>query len=437
MRSLLFVHGTGVRAERCEDFTATLRKGLSRTKPKPDVNVLSCYWGGLGASFRDDKSSVPVHGRGKRAAARPEPADDELARWMLLYQDPYAEFDALPAPAPATGADRSRQRVRDWQQAQAKLANLADCEPIRSALADWFDGDPEPLNLLSRAAYAVAHSPNVTRVLRPADPIGTEQARLAARAIVATFIRHIDAGSPPHSGAGDDEGTDGLDIPAPATVSGEERDELVKLIVAWLDVQDLGVIGAVIKSLIWPASLAASPWLRYRRAQVTDGVGPVAGDIVLYQARGEEIREKLRAAILDCPGEVVVLGHSLGGIIAADLLVESKEAADRVPLLLTAGSQVPFLYEINALKSLPFGEHLPQHFPRRWINFWDPDDLLSYIAHAVFAERGGQADGRVVEDVRIDGLQPFHWSHSAYFQRRDFLRRVAAELAALPAEEGR
>ena len=60
----------------------------------------------------------------------------------------------------------------------------------------------------------------------------------------------------------------------------------------------------------------------------------------------------------------MVLAHSLGGIACFDLFVSKTQ----VDLFVTVGSQAPFLYEINALQSLPFGEPLPKHFPR-WVNF--------------------------------------------------------------------
>jgi hypothetical protein len=95
----------------------------------------------------------------------------------------------------------------------------------------------------------------------------------------------------------------------------------------------------------------------------------------------------------------------LGGIACVDLLV--KECLENVALLVTVGSQAPFLYEINALHSLEFGEPLPEHFPV-WLNIYDLRDFLSYVGANVFPNK--------VQDVLVDSKQPFPRSHSAYWE---------------------
>ena len=82
------------------------------------------------------------------------------------------------------------------------------------------------------------------------------------------------------------------------------------------------------------------------------------------------------------------------------------EALPEVALLVTVGSQAPFLYEINALHSLRYGQPLPPHFPP-WLNIYDLRDLLSYIGAGVFPNR--------TQDVLVDNRQPFPHSHSAYW----------------------
>ena len=101
---------------------------------------------------------------------------------------------------------------------------------------------------------------------------------------------------------------------------------------------------------------------------------------------------------------MVLLGHSLGGVVCVDLLVE--QALPQVQLLVTVGSQAPFFYEINALHSLAWEEPLPAHFPT-WLNIYDLRDFLSYIGASVFPGK--------VRDVRVDSKQPFPHAHGAYF----------------------
>ena len=80
--------------------------------------------------------------------------------------------------------------------------------------------------------------------------------------------------------------------------------------------------------------------------------------------------------------------------------------ATSVKLLITAGSQAPFFYEIGALSKLPYPEQLRADFPP-WLNIYDPQDLLSYVGKDVFAGR--------VEDVPVNNGLTFPWSHTSYF----------------------
>jgi hypothetical protein len=141
-----------------------------------------------------------------------------------------------------------------------------------------------------------------------------------------------------------------------------------------------------------------------RRGALMDAHFPIAGDILFYQARGEQICGFIRDRIREVQAPVFLLAHSLGGIACVDLL--AREAVPEVALLATVGSQAPFLYEVDALRSLPFGMPLPEHFPR-WINFFDRRDLLSFVGTGVFP-------GRVL-DVEVSSRFGFPMSHSAYW----------------------
>src|SRR5262249_7739166 len=95
--------------------------------------------------------------------------------------------------------------------------------------------------------------------------------------------------------------------------------------------------------------------VRRRRGRLTDLTSPPVADILLYQAGGAKIRRAILETVkgLAPPGgPVVLLGHSLGGVACVDLLVRAWKSLPEVQLLVTVGSQAPFLYECNALKSL-------------------------------------------------------------------------------------
>lgn len=148
---------------------------------------------------------------------------------------------------------------------------------------------------------------------------------------------------------------------------------------------------------------------------------PETGDILRYQARGALLRARIAEAVALAraadDGPVVLLAHSLGGIASFDLL--AMEPAHGVDLLVTVGSQAPFLYEIDALTGLRRGEELPGTFPR-WINVYDRRDLLGFVGGKLFPGR--------VDDVRVHLRQPFPRAHTAYFAHRGLYERLNAEL---------
>jgi len=135
----------------------------------------------------------------------------------------------------------------------------------------------------------------------------------------------------------------------------------------------------------------------------------------MYLTRGDGIRGFIAQAIRAIEGPVVVVGHSLGGIASLEVLAAQHLAS--VELLITVGSQAPYLYELNALPTLPFGSPLPNTVPR-WVNVFDRRDLLAFTGSNVFPKR--LELGEPVEDREVDNRAPFPRSHSAYFGNQRF-----------------
>jgi pimeloyl-ACP methyl ester carboxylesterase len=173
----------------------------------------------------------------------------------------------------------------------------------------------------------------------------------------------------------------------------------------------LGVFADVAKTV-------ATPLIRRKREQFSESAAPAAGDILLYQARGglirNYIRRRVKQVVKENGGDVILLAHSLGGIACVDLLATTQLPV--VKKLITVGSQASFLYEINALWSLRYGESLPSNFPE-WLNLYDPYDFLSYLVAPVFKRE-------TVRDCRIESGQPFPESHSAYWNNPDTWKAI-------------
>jgi pimeloyl-ACP methyl ester carboxylesterase len=168
--------------------------------------------------------------------------------------------------------------------------------------------------------------------------------------------------------------------------------------------------------------LRAGTWgVRRYRKTVADALSLRVGDVLLYQARGEEIRAHIKRTIGALSEPVVLLAHSLGGVACVDLL--AREANLKVAALVTVGSQASFLYEIGALWSSTWGGSISPMPP--WLNVYDKNDLLSFLAAPVFPNR--------VTDIEISSHQPFPLSHSAYWTNPKMWREFTVFVAGLSA----
>lgn len=174
-------------------------------------------------------------------------------------------------------------------------------------------------------------------------------------------------------------------------------------------------------------------------------------------------------------GEVIVVGHSLGSVIAYDMLNDSingdllaaaaggatLDVVRRTKLLLTLGSpldKTAFLFRTQK-DDAPLREALAaaaqpmivsyDNRPAQWVNIWSPFDWIcgSLEYYDVAASAGGSA-ARAVENVRDTGA-PLDTvrAHLGYWKRSEFRERlygaigagrtVAAGRARLPASDAR
>jgi hypothetical protein len=146
-------------------------------------------------------------------------------------------------------------------------------------------------------------------------------------------------------------------------------------------------------------------------------MGPMSDfirDVAFYIDKGAPVRDFIADAIRAQHRKrpIVVLGHSLGGIACVDLLSDPAVMAGdeplQVDLLVTVGSQSPFLYLLDSLHSLsPRTPDQPRPFVP-WLNVYNRDDLLSFCAERVWVNTA-------VEDEPVAAGVPFPGSHSAYW----------------------
>lgn len=177
------------------------------------------------------------------------------------------------------------------------------------------------------------------------------------------------------------------------------------------------------------------------------------GDVVVYLSghavsRFNEIRDEIQSigirvgrAVYGLPqyDRCVLLGHSLGSVVAYDLynrLVNEHGASwkveQRTPLLLTFGSpldKTAFVFRLQQAKEADVREALAAaiqpiiadagHRPNAWVNIWSPRDWIS--GELNFYERPEDCYVLNVQDA--DATIPL-LAHTQYWQNRELARRL-------------
>lgn len=399
MATILFVHGTGVRSG-YEEELALVRERLGERLP--GITVAACHWAekalGLRADLGSEGASIPSgrFGRGD------ELTDDPwVALWGALYCDPLFELRLLAAlPGDDASLPASWDEIADDLQAlRSKLASFTPSPDLEglfavAGIASRFEeacGDVAAAQPLEQLVDAATHPPELVR-------------GAVARAVVAQALAL--------------SRSDG--VYCRAMVDADLRDSAVARLSIELSgiTTDRGAVDLLKQGVGWLVSQSATWYLSRDSAVATHFAFPFSGDIMRYQREGDPIRDFVRAQIEAATPPVVILAHSLGGVICFDLL-NLHDLSDQVSGLITAGSQAPLLYELDVLAGRRFGEPLPAHFPR-WLNLYDRRDFLSFVGEKIFPGR--------VTDREVDNRQPFPQAHSAYWANHQVWDTIASWL---------
>lgn len=389
MTTVIFVHGTGVRAKEYEATFQIIQQKIHAHNP--DITVVPCVWGdALGTKLNAQGASVPLYDA-TLGLNQVETEDASIILWGELYRDPLYELRLLALKSSAASnsnpfgeqpADILQERVENFTPTAELEAELS-----QAGIAEVF----------GEARKVVIHSQAFEEVLPTlSESDFSEYAAVVARAIIAQAMMICEQQQR---------------FP-PILTDAQWRDQVVELLTEALADKELGLGGWLLQPLL----RLGTNYVKGKRGAVTDKISPMPCDILLYQTRGEKIRAFIQEQIAQAEPPVVLLAHSLGGIACVDLLVQ--QPLSEVELLVTVGSQAPFLYEINALSSLEYGQPLPEYFPK-WLNIYDLRDFLSYVGSRIFPH---------VEDVEVNSQQPFPRSHDAYWTNAKTWEAIFARL---------
>lgn len=388
--TIYFIHGTGVR-----DVSGTISqlrdKGGNLLGWKPD-QIVPIEWGKVvGPQPLDISRALPP---GTRDAAPPAAPvrEDPAALWGLLLADPYAELRVLAFGPSMSAVDPNALPDPTVLQPSARVLAGLQALGVDSTAAAAAGVTAAQVN---NAAGQIAGNPIVGDAADKAATYG-QIAEVVARATVALVLT-----------------TPGVDdAPPSALYDAAAREQLVVAVANALDPDgQRGLIGDFAKRVV--GEIASKVAVQKR----LDFMGPFSNfirDVSFYLQHGATMRDFIGAQLRQHSGdgEVVVLGHSLGGIAAVDLLADPTSSSGpdklRVDWLVTVGSQAPYLYLLDSLASLSPKTPDVQPF-QPWLNIYNTQDLLSFCAQEVFPACTHIHDEALHADV------PFPASHSAYW----------------------
>ncbi|MFJ3897568.1 hypothetical protein [Streptomyces sp. NPDC090083] len=383
MTAVLFVHGTGVRAE---SFDATLevmsRALLAR---RPDLTVEGSFWGDLhGSSLFAHGASIPVADGTRDVDADGAPGDVDIIVWETLQDDPLFELRLLAT------ADRPQGQGGGFHPGRQSQGRDLEERYRRFATSDTVEA------LFREAGLGGEFAPSC-RTVAASQPFGELEVNGVAaleawptvvRATVAEAVRRTELADAPGLRVVYDRGF---------------LEEFLRTVLAATGEEYRGALGWAQQRLGTFFAGRTTSYVSRRRETFTESASLVAGDILVYQRDGAAIRQFVGDCISRLEPPVVVVAHSLGGIICTDLFATTDSSDVH---LVTVGTAAPLFWELDALWGLRAGAPLPAGFPT-WVNIYDQRDFLAYVASPLFG------DG--VRDIRVDNGQPFPRCHSAYW----------------------
>jgi hypothetical protein len=189
-----------------------------------------------------------------------------------------------------------------------------------------------------------------------------------------------------------------------------------------------------------PTDAATALAIGLGRKSIHEKASRFLGDIFVYLSeRGtaenpgaivtDVLADLLKAEAAKRPGDdkLIVIGHSLGGVIIYDILTYFRPDL-KFDVLASIGSQIALFEEMSLYRASKAGvppnppeDLLPQPTGiAKWLNVFDTNDVFSFCAQGVFA---GPTDYRF--DTGYSLLQ----AHGGYFARPSFYKRLAARLS--------
>ncbi|WP_405876731.1 hypothetical protein [Streptomyces sp. NBC_00005] len=161
-----------------------------------------------------------------------------------------------------------------------------------------------------------------------------------------------------------------------------------------------------------------APLRRFLLRQLLRHLIPDANGYFFTSAR-DRIRDRLRTVLDAVNGPVAVVSHSLGTVVAYEVLSEADFAHKEVPLFVTLGSPLGYT-EIQDVITRPLRIPAPV---RLWTNFADPLDVVTLDTTLADDFRGA---AKVIADFVVDNPSPNNHASCGYLRSRHVRDAVTA-----------
>lgn len=398
---IVFVHGVNNRREDADyDDGVERMRGFLRSFLAPKVGIDPAqltmffpYWGGNGVRFRWKQASLPKSSNAVETLSLkpPGPGSAELELWLGEARHQYG-------PGAVSLSEVSRER--GFEEAVDLIWDTASAvAPKGAGYGDVIEG------YIASLAYAKVHPAPAWALARPA--LGNNE-----------FVQKLFQEIQPYRAAPDSG--------VPETLNLKDWYQSLKESISRLgsapgDAASAIVTGLGRQSLHEKASRFLGDIFVYLSKRGTvDAPGPIVQQVLADLANAQAAKR---------PGDdkLVVIGHSLGGVILYDIVTYFKPNL-AFDAFVSVGSQIAVFEEMtlyrasrNDLPPNPPKDKLEKPKPfGKWLNVFDTNDIFSFQTQTVF-------DGP--DDYRFDTGYGLLQAHGGYFARPSFYKRLAARLA--------
>lgn len=398
---IVFVHGVNNRQEdadyaesvsRTEGFLREImapRLGLDPRK----LSVFFPYWGGHGVKFRWGQASLPSGSDAVESLSLEAlgPGSGDLEMWIgeahFQYGTDGVSFGQI-------------SRTKSFEEAVDLVWDTA------SAVASPAKGYDDVVEAYSASlAYAKTN---------PAPSWALQLPSLTNEAFVLKLLQEIEPYRPVKPGVA-------LETLGLTDWFQSLKEAVSRLALAPTAAATALAVGLGRKSIHESASRFLGDIFVYLSEKGTaENPGPIVTDVLADLQKAEKAKR---------PGDdkLIVIGHSLGGVIIYDILTFYRPDL-KVDVLASVGSQIALFEEMTLYRASKEG--VPPNPPKdllaqptgiaKWLNVFDTNDIFSFRAQGVFA---GPTDYRY--DTGYGLLQ----AHGGYFARPSFYKRLAARLS--------